>query len=89
MIALGYPLLNRWPEQRIAGPDIDRREVRHAWLWPLSVADAIGSRIGLVATQDGTSLPIDLAGFPQAMRLSQIRLLLKGRGIGCKLKVEE
>lgn len=89
MIALGCPLLNRWPEQRAAGPDIHRRQVRHAWLWPLSVADAMGSRVGLVASHDGTSLPIDLTGFPSTMRLSQIRLALKERGIGSKLKVED
>ena len=89
LIAAGYPLVNRWPLQRTAGPAIDRMAVPHAWLWPLTARDAIDSGIDLIARdpETGTALATDLAAFPSTMRLSAIRAALKARGLRCRLHV--
>jgi len=42
----------------------------------------------LIATQEGTAVPVDLAGFPPSMRLREIRSILKERGIACRVMIE-
>ncbi len=61
-LAAGYPLLNKWTEQRFAGTPITRETIPHDWLWRLCVEDALKARFGLVV-QDrttGEDLVIDL-----------------------------
>lgn len=89
--SLGYPLLNKWDEQKSAGPAIGRLDVPHARLWQMTAEDALGSGIGVDA-RDGASgeiCPIDLTSFPSTTRLSAVRLLLDQRGLKCRLHIDE
>lgn len=64
-VAVGYPLLNKWTEQRFAGTPITRETVPHEWLWRLAVEDALEARFDLVV-QDrvtGQDLVVDLQLF--------------------------
>jgi hypothetical protein len=76
--AAGYPLLNQWTEQKFGGLDIDRYTVPHDWLWPITVSDAIGSRVDLVVRDkaSGNETVVDLATFPASMRLREIKASL-------------
>jgi hypothetical protein len=62
-IAAGYPIRNKWVEQRFAGLPIDRGSVPHDWLWRLAVEDALEGGIDLVATDksSGQDTVLDLA----------------------------
>jgi len=74
---LGYPLLNQWTEQKFVGDDITRSTVPHAWLWPITVADAVASRVDLIVSENEKQHTLDWSMFPSTMRLREIRKHLK------------
>ena len=53
-LAAGYPIRNRWAEQRSGGRPINRESVPHAWLWRLAVEDALEARIDVAALDKAT-----------------------------------
>ena len=86
---LGYPLLNQWTEQKFVGVDTTRSTVPHAWLWPITAADALASRIDLIVHDGSQSLVADLTTFPVNMRLREIRDLMKSTGRNARLQVHD
>lgn len=44
----GYPLRNKWKEQRSGASRMDRYSVPHKWLWRLAVEDAIEANFDLI-----------------------------------------
>ena len=87
----GYPLLNQWTEQKFVGDDLDRMDVPHAWIWPFTVSDALGSRIDLIALEptDGKSVLVDLSTFPAKTRLREIREHLRQSGRQARLRIRD
>jgi hypothetical protein len=85
----GYPLLNQWTEQKFGGLDIDRRTVPHDWLWPMTVQDALASKVDLIVTDAGREHVPDLSTFPPTMRLRDIRELMRSAGRKARLHVRE
>lgn len=61
-LAAGYPLLNKWTEQRFAGRPVDRASIPQSWLWRLAVEDALEANLDLVLFNEttGEELTIDL-----------------------------
>jgi hypothetical protein len=90
-LAAGYRVLNRLAEQKSGGPAITRSQVPHTWLWPLSVSDAIGSRIELIVIdpESKRQTTADLRSFPSKIRLAEIRFALKRRNLSSRLYVSE
>lgn len=80
-IAQGYPLRNKWKEQRQSGEPITRATVPHKWLWRLAVEDAIEARFTIVALdkKSGTSLEIDLSAERPKELLRTVRSKLQVR----------
>lgn len=80
-IAQGYPLRNKWNEQRRPGETMTRDTVPHKWLWRLAVEDAIEARFTIVAIDQlsGKSLKIDLAGERPKDLLRAVRSKLEMR----------
>jgi len=89
LIALGYPLLNQWTEQKFAGLEIDRHSVPHTWLWAMTAADAIGSNIELIISEKvtGRQLSANLADFPPNTRLREIKALVSNAGRQARLVI--
>lgn len=85
--AKGYPLLNQWAEQKFGGVEIDRRTAPHAWLWPMTAADAIASGVELILSEGAQEIAPDLATFPATMRLRDIRDLVRAPGRKARLNV--
>jgi hypothetical protein len=85
----GYPLLNQWTEQKFGGREIDRRTVPHDWLWPMTAADAIASEVDLIISDEAQDIVADLGAFPSAMRLREIRDLMRSAGRKARLYVRE
>ncbi len=83
----GYPLLNQWTEQKLAGLEIDRRTVPHDWLWPMTAADAVASRVDLIVSEQAQEITPDLSTFPPNTRLREIRDALKAPGRKFRLSV--
>lgn len=82
LLALGYPLLNQWTEQKFGGLRIDRYSIPHAWLWPMTVADAIGSGIDIIVRDLASDVEIeaDLGSFPSNTRLREIKAMIAASG---------
>jgi hypothetical protein len=85
----GYQLLNQWTEQKFGGLDIDRRTVPHSWIWPMTAADAIASRVELMISDELQEHSADLSTFPPSMRLREIRDLVKHAGRKVRLVVND
>ncbi len=87
-IAQGYPLRNKWKEQRQPGEKMSRATVPHKWLWRLAVEDAIEARftIAVVDKVSGKSLEIDLAAEPpkQLLRVVRSELEVRMRELGAQ-----
>lgn len=80
-IAQGYPLRNKWNEQRRPGETMIRETVPHKWLWRLAVEDAIEARFTIIAIEklSGNSLKIDLAAERPKELLRVVRSKLEMR----------
>lgn len=87
--ARGYPLVNRWSEQRLGTLDIDRYGVPEKRLWALTAADAIGSDIDVLIHDPATrqDLMFDLTAMPPTTRLQKIRAHASSRGCRARLIV--
>jgi hypothetical protein len=74
-IDAGYPLLNKWTEQRFAGRPIGRDTVPHQWLWRLAVEDALEAKFDLVLFNrtTGEELVLDLQLFRPKELLRNVR----------------
>jgi hypothetical protein len=84
--AEGYPLLNKWTEQKFGGLPITRSTVPHEWLWRLAVEDAIeaGLDIIIMNKDTGQDLVLDLADIPPKTLLRDVKAgaLEQLRGLG-------
>ncbi|MEG3180776.1 hypothetical protein [Sphingomonas sp. LT1P40] len=80
-IAQGYPLRNKWNEQKQPGETMTRETVPHKWLWRLAVEDAIEARFTIVAMDklSGNSLKIDLTEERPKVLLRIVRSKLEMR----------
>lgn len=80
-IGQGYPLRNKWDEQRRPGEPMTRETVPHKWLWRLAVEDAIEAQVTMVALDalSGKSLNIDLTAERPKELLRAVRSKLKKR----------
>ena len=80
-IAQGYPLRNKWKEQRQAGEAMTRFTVPHKWLWRLSVEDALEARFTIVAVDrySGENLKIDLSAERPKEPLREVKAKLEAR----------
>ena len=80
-ITQGYPLRNKWDEQRRPGEIMTRETVPHKWLWRLAVEDALEARFTIVAMDklSGNSLKIDLAAERPKELLRVVRSKLETR----------
>jgi hypothetical protein len=89
LLRAGYPLLNQWTEQKFGGLDINRQTVPHDWLWPLTVADAIGSDIDLIVRDAATNaeMTLDLSSFLPNTRLREIKAQLRSSGRRLRLHI--
>jgi len=87
-IAQGYPLRNKWDEQRRPGEAMTRERVPHKWLWRLAVEDAIGAKFTIVAIDklSGKSLEIDLAAErpKELLRVVRSKLEMRMRELGAQ-----
>lgn len=79
--AQGYPLRNKWKEQKRPGEPMTRATVPHKWLWRLAVEDAIKARFTIVALDksSGTSIEIDLSAERPKELLRTVRSNLEKR----------
>lgn len=70
-----YPLVNQWTEHKRGARQVSRHDIDHKRLWPMTAADALGSRVDVVITELETSdeVFVDLATFPANIRLSKIK----------------
>jgi hypothetical protein len=95
LLSRGYPLLNKWTEQRFGGSAIDRRTIPHSWLWRLAVEDAIEARLEVIMTdkETGQELILDLRSWPSKTLLREVkassiqRAQLNGRAVSVRLFV--
>lgn len=80
-IAAGYPLRNKWDEQRQPGEKMTRGSVPHKWLWRLAVEDAIEARFTITVRDKltGKTLKIDLAAERPKELLRAVRSKLEMR----------
>lgn len=80
-IAQGYPLRNKWNEQRQPGEPMTRETVPHKWLWRLAVEDAIEAQFTIVALDElsGNSVKIDLSAERPKELLTAVRSKLEMR----------
>lgn len=80
-IAQGYPLRNKWKEQRQPGEMMTRETVPQQWLWRLAVEDALEGNFTIVATDKltGNSLKIDLSAERPKELLRVVRSKLESR----------
>ena len=96
-IAQGYPLRNKWNEQRRPGETMTRENVPHKWLWRLSIEDAIEARFTIVAVDklSGNTLKIDLAAErpKELLRVVRSKMETRMRDLGAqprfRLLIEE
>jgi hypothetical protein len=74
-IEQGYPVRNKWTEQRFGGRPIERSTVPHSWLWRLAVEDALEARFGLIIHNQttGEDLALDLSPWPPKELLRSVR----------------
>lgn len=90
-IEMGYPLLNKWTEQKFAGKPIDRQTVPHDWLWRLAVEDALEARFNLVLSNKSTGedLVLDLNLFRPKELLRKVKgfALQRAHSLGHKATV--
>jgi len=79
----GYPLRNKWTEQKFGGLAIDRYTVPHEWLWRLAVEDALEARFNLILKNKNTGeeLPLDLSPFRPKELLRKVRSLALERAL--------
>lgn len=89
LLKAGYPLLNQWTEQKFGGSDIDRSNILHDWLWPMTVADAIASEIELIIRdpETGQEVTLDLVTVPPNTRLREVKAHQRVLGRGVRLHV--
>jgi hypothetical protein len=87
--AKGYPLVNQWTEHKLGTREIDRYDVDHKRLWPITTADAIGSRIDVVVRDLATEeeYVVDLSLFRPTTRLQVIKADAKAKGRRARLIV--
>lgn len=80
-ISQGYPLRNKWQEQRRPGETMTRETVPHKWLWRLAVEDAIeaGFTIVVLDKLSGNSLKVDLSAERSKELLRVVRSKLETR----------
>lgn len=80
-IAQGYPLRNKWKEQRQAGEIMTRATIPHKWLWRLAVEDAVEAKFTIVAfdKHSGESLKIDLSAERPKDLLKAVKSNLENR----------
>lgn len=74
-IEQGYPIRNKWAEQKFAGRPMDRYSVPHEWLWRLAVEDALEARFNLILSNKTTAeeLVLDLTLFRPKELLRKVR----------------
>lgn len=75
LTAEGYPLLNKWTEQKFGGLAISRSTVPHQWLWRLAVEDAIeaGLDVIVVNKDTGQDLVLNLTDIPPKTFLRDVK----------------
>lgn len=89
LLGQGYPLLNKWTEQKFAGGEVTRESIPHERLWPMTVSDAIASGIDLIVrdAETGEESVADLHDMRQEMRLRDLKPGLKKLGLRPRLYV--
>ena len=80
-IRQGYPIRNKWAEQKFVGKPLDRLTVPHTWLWRLAVEDAIQARFDLVLRDKSTGedFVLDLSVFRPKELLRRVRAMALAR----------
>jgi hypothetical protein len=89
LLAAGYPLLNKWTEQKFGGLEITRDTVPHEWLWRLTAGDAVGSNIDLIVREPGSGreVMLSLTDLSPNTMLRDLRASIRASGQSVRLHV--